>query len=57
MLVSQSLLLLNNSLGSVMSYMDRIKSKRYSCLRGIDIDDQTKIDFYNEINTKLYLLR
>ena len=53
MLVSQSLLLLNNSLGSVMSYMDRIKSKRYELFKGIDIDDQTKIDFYNEINTKL----
>ena len=53
MLVSQSLLLLNNSLGSVMSYMDKIKSKRYELFKGIDIDDQTKIEFYNEINTKL----
>ena len=53
MLVSQSLLLLNNSLGSVMSYMDKIKSKRYELFKGIDIDDQTKVEFYNEINTKL----
>ena len=45
MLVSQSLLLLDNSLGKVMSYIDKIKSKRYELLKGIDIDDQTKIDF------------
>lgn len=53
MLVSQSLLLLNNSLGSVMSYIDKIKSKRYELLKGIDTDDYTKIEFYNGINTKL----
>ena len=36
-----------------MNYMDKIKSKRYELFKGIDIDDQTKIEFYNEINTKL----
>ena len=54
MLVSQSLLLLNNSLGSVMSYMDKIKSKRYELFKGIDIDDQTKLSFTMKLILNFY---